>query len=121
MTVGVSATAVANAWLTTLTASTYGVLHVGDPGTGASNVSAGTTARQQVTWSVPAAGATACDNAPMWTNGGTAETIIHVSLWSASSGGNFLFSVALSTPQAWDSGNLFLLNAASVAIAPLAA
>jgi hypothetical protein len=59
--------------------------------------------------------------APVWTNAGTTETISHISVWDNISAGNFLYSVALTVPQAWVSGNTFTLNTCGVSIAPLAA
>jgi hypothetical protein len=42
-------------------------------------------------------------------------------VWDASSAGNFLFSAALSSSQAWASGNTFTLTALGLSISPLAA
>jgi hypothetical protein len=58
---------------------------------------------------------------PVWTNGGTSETISHISVWDASSAGNFDYSVALTTPQAWVSTNTFTLTGLTISIAPIAA
>jgi hypothetical protein len=58
---------------------------------------------------------------PVWTNGGTSETISHISLWDAISAGNFVLSGALTTPQAWASGNTFTLSSLTVSLAPVAA
>jgi len=56
-----------------------------------------------------------------WTNGGTSETLSHISIWSASTAGTFNASGALSASQAWASGQTFTLTALSVAITPIAA
>lgn len=132
MTVGVSTTNVANKWLDairdngstfTVVADTFVKLHTGDPGSaGASNAAVGDATRKAVAQSAASAGAIAITGTnPVWTNGGTSETITHVSVWDASSGGNFLYSVQLSASQAWVSGNTFTLTALSVSVAPLAA
>lgn len=134
MTAGVSATNVANVWLNifrgggvgsapTPPAALYAKLHVGDPGAaGASNPAAGSTTRNALTQGAAAAGVQANSAAPgAWTNGGTSETITHISIWDASSAGNFLYSVALTTAQAWASANTFTLTTLSVSITPIAA
>lgn len=132
MTVGVSTVNVADAWLNcirsggttrTVVAGTFVKLHTGDPGAaGAGNAAAGSTTRVAVTQSAAASGAIAqSGTAPVWTNGGTSETLTHVSVWDASTGGNFLYSAALASSQAWVSGNTFTLSALGVSITPLAA
>lgn len=132
MTVGVSTTNFANAALnafrsggTTLTvvAGTFAKLHTGDPGAaGASNAAVGDATRKAFTQAAASGGSIALNGtAPVWTNGGTSETISHISVWDAVSGGNFLYSAALSASQAWASGNTFTLTALTVSITPLAA
>lgn len=131
MTAGLATTAVANGWLNTLRggsdytahATPHVKLHTGDPGAaGTSNNAAGDTTRKAVTQSAASAGAIALSGtAPSWTNGGTSETITHISVWTASTSGTFLYSVALTTPQAWVSTNTLTLTSLSVSLAPLAA
>lgn len=132
MAVGVSTTNVANGWLNAIRASgsTYTVvagafvqLHTADPGAaGSTAISVGSTTRLAVTQNAASGGSiTISGTAGPWTNGGTSETITHVSVWTASSAGNFLYSAALSASQAWASGNTFTLNALTVSISPLAA
>jgi len=58
---------------------------------------------------------------PVWTNGGTTETITHISVWDAVTAGNFLYSVLLTASQAWVLGNTFTLNTLGVSLTPLAA
>ncbi len=132
MTVGVSTTNVANGWLnaTRKSGTTYTViadafvqLHTGDPGAaGTANVSVGSTTRNTVTHNAASGGSmTLSAMGGTWTNGGTSETITHISVWTASSAGTFLYSAALTTGQAWASGNTFTLNSLTVSISPLAA
>lgn len=132
MAVGLSTTNVANGWLNairsggatyTVVAGTFVQLHTGDPGAaGTSNISVGSTTRLTVSQSAASGGSiTISGTAGPWTNGGTSETISHISVWSASSAGNFLYSVALSAGQAWASGNTFTLNTLTVSLTPLAA
>lgn len=132
MTAGLSTVNVANAWLNairasgstmTVVAGTFVKLHTGDPGSaGTSNAAAGSTTRVAVTQAAASGGAIALNGtAPVWTNGGTSETLTHISVWDASTGGNFLYSVALTASQAWVSTNTFTLTSLGVSVTPLAA
>jgi hypothetical protein len=130
MTAGISATNLANVWLNilrnttgTAIAAVFVKLHTGDPGAaGANNAAVGSTTRPAVTWSAPASGSMAITGtAPSWTNGGTSETLSHVSFWDSSTAGNFLGSAALSATQAWASGNVYTLSACTWALTPIAA
>ena len=124
MTVGVTA-ANANSWLdgTFATATCYVKLYIGDPGaTGVNNAAVGSTTRVQATMAAASAGSKAMSSmASGWTNGGASETLSHLGLWTAAAAGTFNASVALTTPQAWASGNTFSLTSLSVAITPLSA
>ena len=132
MTVGVSTANTANKWLdvirtggSTFTAITtaYVQLHTADPGaSGTTAISVGSTTRLSVSQTSPSGGSMSISGtAGPWTNGGTSETLTHVSVFDASTAGNFLYSAALSSSQAWASGNTFTLNGLTVSIAPLAA
>lgn len=129
MPVGLSTTNVVNVWLnwirgTNATAPTSinTKLHTADPGAaGATAAAAGDTTRKAATFAAPSGGAIALSNSPQWTNGGTSETLTHVSNWDASTAGNFLWSAALSSSQAWASTNTFTLTTLGVSITPLAA
>ena len=130
MTAGVSATQIANPWLGVLRGTTFtgiaGVfvkLHTADPGAaGTTGAAAGSTTRPAITWTAPASGAMALTGtAPSWTNGGTTETLTHISFWDSATAGNFLGSAALSSSQSWASGNTFTLSAQGWSITPLAA
>lgn len=130
MTAGLHAVNLANKWLNVLRGTTftgitavYVKLHVGDPGSaGASNAAAGSTTRVAITWAAAASGAIAMNGtAPSWTNGGTSESLSHISFWDDPTAGNFLDSAALSASQAWVSGNTFALSSQGWAITPIAA
>jgi hypothetical protein len=108
----------------TVVAGTYAKLHTGDPGAaGASNAAVGDATRRAFTQSASSGGTGIAMNgsAPVWTNAGTTETLTHVSVFSASSAGTFLYSFALTTPQAWTSGNTFTASAISGSLSPNAA
>jgi hypothetical protein len=121
---------VADKWLNsirgtsaTVTTNVFVKLHIGDPGSaGASNAAVGSTTRPAITWAASSSGSIAMNGtAPSWTNGGTSETLSHVSFWDASSAGNFLGSGALSSTQAWASGNTYTLSTQTWSLTPLAA
>lgn len=124
MTVGLAAAAV-NSFLdsTFATANCFVKLHTADPGAaGATASSVGSTARVQATMAAASAGSKAMSSmASTWTNGGTSETLTHISLWSASTAGTFNGSAALTASQAWASTNTFTLTSLSIAITPIAA
>ena len=132
MTVGVSTVNTANAWLDcirsggstrTVVAGTWVKLHTADPGAaGATAAAVGDATRKAFTQAAASSGSITLNGTnPSWTNGGTSETITHISVWDASTAGNFLYSAALTASQAWVSGNTFTLTSLTVSIAPLAA
>lgn len=136
MTAGLAAGAVVSGWLDTLrttgnggtafsaVAGTFAQLHTGDPGAaGTANVSAGSTTRNSFIFSDSSAGsALSLGTAPSaWTNGGTSETLTHISVWTASSAGTFLFSVALTASKAWAASDTFTLTSLGVSLSPQAA
>lgn len=128
MTVGLSTTNSANAILNGFrnvsfaVAGTWVLLHTGDPGTGASNVSAGSSARSQVTFSAASGGAIALTGTqPTWVNGGTSETISHISVWDGQSGTpNMLWTAQLTSSKAWASGDTLTLTSCGLSLSPLA-
>lgn len=107
----------------TVVDDTFVQLHTGDPGAnGTANVSVGDTVRDNFDQTAPAAGAMGLTGSnPTFTNGGTSETITHISVWDAVSGGNFLYSVALAASKAWTSGQTLTITTLAAAITPLAA
>lgn len=129
MTVGLSTTNLANAMLNGVrnvsfaVASTYVQVHTADPGaSGTTAVSAGSTTRSAVTFAAASSGAIALTGTqPSWTNGGTSETITHISVWSASTSGNFLWSAALTTGKTWASDDTLTLTSCGLSLSPLAA
>jgi hypothetical protein len=134
VTIGVSTVNVANAWLNVLRGNSNGVtftapavqavkLHTGDPGSaGANNAAVGDATRKAIGMSAAAAGVLSLTASPAnWTNGGTSETLTHVSVWDATSAGNFDYSAALTASQAWVATNTFTLTGLSITVTPLAA
>lgn len=128
MAVGLATTGLANKWLNALrgtafsVSGTYVALHTGDPGSaGTSAASAGSTTRSQITFLAASAGSISQTGTnPSWTNGGTSETITHISVWDAATSGNFLFSAALTGSSSWVAGDTFVLTAAGLSLTGLA-
>lgn len=113
MTTGISTANVANGWLNTLrggsnfTALTpYAKLHVGDPGSaGANNAAAGDTTRKAITQAAASGGSIALSsNVGPWTNGGTSETLTHISVWDASTSAGRFTNVWIMTPSSSHAG-----------------
>ena len=123
MTVGL-ASGVVNGWLdgTFATATCWVKLHTADPNTGSTAAAAGDTTRKQATMASASGGSkSASASVGPWTNGGTSETLSHISIWSASSAGTFQGSAALTSSQAWANTNTFTLTSLSIAVTPIAA
>ena len=105
-------------------AGTFAQLHTGDPGAaGTANVSVGSTTRNSFVFSSSSSGSSlSLGTAPSsWTNGGTSETLTHISVWTASSAGTLLFTVALTASKAWASADQFSLSTLTAALTPQAA
>jgi hypothetical protein len=134
MTVGLSAANVANAWLNVLRGNAAGTtftapavqaakLHTADPGAaGTTAAAAGDTTRKALTFNAASAGSMGLTSAPAaWTNGGTSETLTHISVWDSTTVGNFMYSAALTASQAWASTNTFTLTSLTISLTPIAA
>ncbi|MFF4536560.1 hypothetical protein [Streptomyces aureus] len=105
-------------------AGTFVQLHTGDPGAaGTSNVSAGSSTRNTFIFNSSSSGsALSLGTAPSaWTSGGSSETLTHISVWTASTSGTFLFSVALTASKAWASGDTFTLTSLGASLSPQSA
>lgn len=125
MTVGL-APATANSYLNVFRATTFtGVsvfakLHTGDPGAaGTTNASAVTT-RNAVTWSAASGGSMALSSLASYSMT-TSETITHISLWDASTAGNFLQSAALTAGVPVINGSTLTFSTLTVSFTPIAA
>ena len=129
MTAGLSALNFANATLNVLRNTSFtGIatpfiqLHTADPGaSGTTAVSVGSATRNAITWNAASAGSMTLSTLAAWTNGGTSETITHVSIWSASSAGTFYWSMALTASQAWVSTNTLTITTFTLSFTPIAA
>ena len=127
MTVGLAATTLANNWLNmlrgtafTAPAATYIKLHTADPGAAGATAASAVTTRQAATFSAASAGAIALSNSPSFTMTST-ETISHISVWDASSAGNFLWSAALTTSKSVVNTDTLTFTTLGVSLTPVAA
>jgi hypothetical protein len=128
MATGLATTTLANKWLDMLRAVAFTApaaewvkVHIGDPGSaGTANASAVTT-RSQATHAAASGGAIALTSTLPSFAMTTTETISHISVWDASSAGNFLYSGALSVSKAVVNGDTLTITTLGVSFTPLAA
>lgn len=134
MTVGLSGTNLANAWLNSMRGAGNGVtftapatlfvqLHTADPGSAGTTSVSSTTARQALGFAAASAGSMAISGTPSWTSwaGTNGEVVTHISVWSASSAGTFYFSAALTASKTLNTGDTLNLNTLTFALTPIAA
>ena len=134
MTVGLSATGLANKWLDVLRGTAFtppaGLwvkLHNGDPGAAGTANPCALTTRAAVTLAAAQAGESALTGtAPVWLLAGLpgdgSDTIRFISVWDSSSpaGGNFLWSAQLSTAKTVANGDTLTLTTCGLKLAPVA-
>lgn len=97
-------------------------LHTADPGATAATAASAVTARPAATFGAASAGAMALTNTPSWSMTAN-ETITHISVWDTAgpTGGNFLWSAALGTAKAVNSGDTLTLTACTLTLSTQAA
>ena len=130
MTAGLSAVNLSNKWLDMLAGTAFSApsgswakVHTGDPGSaGTANASA-ETSRKQFTWSAASAGSKSITTTlPSWSPWSAgSETITHVSVWDASTSGNFLYSYALTASKSVSNGDTLNLTSHTISHTPIAA
>ena len=125
MTVGLAA-ATANGFLdnfrnNAVSARTvYCKLHTGDPGSAATANASAVTTRNAVTWNAASSGSMTLSSLASYSMT-TSETITHISLWDASSAGNFLQSAALTASVPVINGSTLSFSSLTLSFTPLAA
>lgn len=125
MTTGASSTR-ANAILNIYRATAYSAvsgfvkLHTGDPGSaGTANASAVTT-RNAISFNAPSAGSMTLATLASYSMTAS-ESISHVSIWDASTAGNFQESYALSSPVPVVNGSTLTFTTFTLSVTPMAA
>lgn len=126
MTVGI-ATAQADAILNlyratniTAPATIYVKLHTADPGAAGATAASAVTTRNAVTFNAPSSNAITLNTLSTYAMTST-ETITHISLWDASTAGNFLRSVALTAGVSVVNGSTLQITTLTVSVTPIAA
>lgn len=94
----------------------YIKLHLGDAGEDGTSSPATETTRKLVSWSAAASGSKATSAALTWTNVAATETYTHWSMWDASSGGNCLWTGALSASAAVTAGDTFEITSLTLSL-----
>lgn len=97
-------------------ATVYIKLHLGDPGENGTSNAAANTSRQAATFSAASGGAMATSAAVTWVNVSNTETYSHWSAWDASSGGNCLWTGALSSSASVAAGDTFQITSLTLTI-----
>lgn len=129
MTVGLSTANLANKILDHLRVGTawsqpaglWVRLHLGDPGSNGTANGSVVTTRSQVTFAAASSGAIALTGTnPSWSMTAT-ESVSHISIWDAQTGGNFLWSAALSVTKSVQSGDTLTLTSCGLSLGALAA
>lgn len=91
-------------------------LHIGAPGSAGANNAAANTTRQAASFGAAAAQSMTTDADTLWSNVPNAETYSHISLWDASTAGNFLGEQALAATKTVAVGDNFRIPAGSLTI-----
>lgn len=128
MTAGLSSANLVTPWLNMLrgtafapSGQTWVQLHVGDPGAaGTANPSAVTTRSQAILNASSGGSALSLSNTPSYSMTAT-ETITHISIWDASTGSTFRFSIQLTVARAVNSGDTLNQSSLSFGLTPQAA
>ena len=132
MAVGLSTANLANAWLNsmrgggngtsfTAPATLFVQFHTADPGaSGTTSVSTGLASRTSMSFAAASGGSMSLTATASQTATG-ADTITHISVWSASTAGTFYFSAALSVSKTVANGDTLNLTSLTFALSPLAA
>jgi len=98
----------------------YAALHLADPGGAGTTSPSVVTTRSQVVFAAAASGSMALTGTnPSWAMT-TTETISHISIWDASTAGNFLRSYALTASRAVVNGDTLTLNSLTFDFTPIA-
>ena len=122
--------ALANGWLNTLRnvayqkAAIYAQIHTAIPGAaGTASVAANDTTRKLVGFSAAASGVLSKDGTEVkWTSTQDfSEAVSHISMWDASTAGNFQWSFAATASKTWTTtGDTLTLASCDLSLTPIA-
>jgi hypothetical protein len=102
------------AW--TIPSNVYVKLHTGDAGEDGTSNAATETTRKVAAWATASSGAIATSATLEWTNVASTETYSHWSMWDASTGGNCLWTGALSSSAAVTAGDTFQITSLTLSL-----
>jgi hypothetical protein len=102
------------AW--TIPSNVYVKLHTGDAGEAGTSNAATETTRKVAAWATAASGSIATSATLEWTNVAATETYSHWSMWDALSGGNCLWTGALSSSAAVTAGDTFQITSLTLSL-----
>jgi hypothetical protein len=102
------------AW--TIPSNVYVKLHTGDAGEDGTSNAASETTRKVAAWATASSGAIATSATLEWTNVASTETYSHWSMWDASTGGNCLWTGALSSSAAVTAGDTFQITSLTLSL-----
>lgn len=94
----------------------YIKLHIGDAGEDGTSQAAAETTRKAVSWSAASGGSKASSATLTWTNVAATETYTHWSMWDASTGGNCLWTGALSASASVTAGDTFEITSLTLSL-----
>ena len=94
----------------------YLQLHIGDAGEDGTANGAGETTRQAVSFSSASGGSMSSSATVTWTNLSNSETLTHWSMWDASTGGNCLWTGALSGSATVATGDTFSITSLTLTL-----
>jgi len=102
------------AW--TIPTNVYVKLHTADAGEAGTTSAATETTRKVAAWASAASGSIATSATLEWTNVAATETYSHWSMWDASTGGNCLWTGALSSSAAVTAGDTFQITTLTLSL-----
>lgn len=91
----------------------FAQLHTGDPGAAGTSNTATESTRVQISMAAASGGTITSDSDATWEDVAAQETYTHVSLWDASTDGNFLASGTITANEV-DAGDDFTLPAGDI-------
>lgn len=94
----------------------YVALHTGDPGTAGTSNASSVTTREALTFGTASAGAMSSSNTPTWASwaGTNAEVDTDMSVWDASTSGNFHDSIQFTSSVTMYTGDTLEITSVNI-------